>query len=176
MDLASTILFFCLYAVTHNIVLAVTLGLVLAVAQIGWQLLQRKPVDTVQWVSLVVVIASGSATLLTRNPVFVMVKPSLIYLAVGAAMFKRGWINRYLPQRALESVPDLAIGFGYAWAGLMFFSAALNLAVALNLSVIEWGAVMSVWGIASKTAMIFIQYGVMKTVGRRRYRTRTAAA
>ncbi len=176
MDLASTILFFCLYAVSHNIVLAVTLGLVLAVAQIGWQLLQRKPVDTVQWVSLVVVIASGSATLLTNNPVFVMVKPSLIYLAVGAAMLKRGWMNRYLPQRALETVPDLTIGFGYAWAGLMFFSAALNLALALNLSVVEWGTVMSVWGIASKSTLFFIQYGVMKTVGRRRYRIQTAAA
>ena len=40
MDLASTILFFCLYAVSHNIVLAVTLGLVLAVAQIGWQVVE----------------------------------------------------------------------------------------------------------------------------------------
>ena len=177
MDLASTILFFCLYALTGDITLSVTLGLVLAIAQIGWQLLRHKPVDALQWVSLVVVIASGSATHITRNPVFVMVKPSLIYLMVGAAMLRRGWMNRYLPPRALEIVPDLAIGFGYAWAGLMFFSAALNLVLALSLSVTAWGTAMSAWGIASKFALFFIQYGVMKTTGRRRrYHAQAAAA
>jgi intracellular septation protein len=176
MDLASTILFFGIYAITDNIVLAVVLGVMLAVAQIGWQLLHRRPVDTLQWISLVVVIASGSATLLTHNPVFVMVKPSLIYLAVGAAMLKRGWMNRYLPPRALETVPDLTIVFGYVWAGLMFFSAALNLVLALYLSVMAWGTAMSIWGIASKSILFFAQYGVMKTVGRRRYYARTASA
>jgi intracellular septation protein A len=176
MDLASTILFFCLYALTRNIALAVALGLVLAIVQIGWQLLQRKPVDSLQWVSLVVVIASGSASLITRNPVFVMVKPSLIYLLVGAAMLKRGWMNRYLPPIALETVPDLVIGFGYAWAGLMFFSAALNLVLALSLSVTEWGMAMSAWGIVSKFALFFIQYGVMKATGRRRRRYHAQAA
>ncbi len=176
MDLASTILFFAVYSITGNIILAVLLGVAVAAVQIGWQLLHRKPVDALQWVSLVVVIASGSATLLTRNPVFVMIKPSLIYLAVGAAMLKRGWMNRYLPPRALETVPDLAITFGYVWAGLMFFSAALNLALALSLSVTAWGTVMSIWGIASKTALSFASYGVMKTIGRRRFYARTATA
>lgn len=176
MDFASTILFFCVYSLTGNIVLAVALGLVLAVAQIGWQVLRRKPVDTLQWISLVVVIASGSATLITSNPVFVMLKPSLIYLAVGAAMLKRGWLSRYLPPRALETVPDLAIVFGYVWAGLMFFSAGLNLVLAVSLSVVAWGAAMSIWSIVSKSALFFISYGVMKTVGRRRYQAQAALA
>ena len=177
MDLASTILFFCLYALTRNIVLAVALGLVLAIAQIGRQILRRKPVDALQWISLVVVTASGSATLITRNPVFVMIKPSLIYLLVGAAMLQRGWMNRHMPPIVLETVPDLVIAFGYAWAGLMFFSAALNLTLALSLSVTEWGTAMSVWGIVSKFALFFIQYGVMKTTGRRRrYHTQAATA
>ncbi|MEO8896329.1 MAG: septation protein IspZ, partial [Rhizomicrobium sp.] len=60
MDLASTILFFAVYTLTQNVVLAVVLGVAVAAVQIGWQLLRRKPVDTLQWVSLVVVIASGS--------------------------------------------------------------------------------------------------------------------
>lgn len=176
MDLAATILFFGIYTLTGNITLAVVLGLALAIAQIGWQFLQRKPVDALQWVSLVVVLASGSATLITRDPVFVMVKPSLIYLLVGAAMLRRGWMNSYLPSRARETVPDLAISFGYIWAGLMFFSAALNLVLALNLSVAEWGTAMSAWGIVSKFALFFIQYSVMKTIGRRRYHAQAAAA
>lgn len=168
MDLASTILFFVVYTVTHDTTLAVALGLMLAIGQIGWNLLRKMPVDTLQWISAVVVLASGSAAIVTNNPQFVMAKPSVIYILVGWAMLKRGWMNRYLPPRALDFVPDLAITFGYVWAGLMFFSAALNLVLALNLNVTQWGLAMSVWGTASKFALFFFQYGVMKTVGRRR--------
>jgi hypothetical protein len=84
-------------------------------------------------------------------------------------------MDRYLPATARELVPDLGIAFGYVWAGLMFFSAALNLWAALNLGVIAWGTLMSVWGIASKFLLFFAQYGAMRFIGRRRYRARLAA-
>lgn len=176
MDLASTILFFGVYTLTHNTILAVALGLVLAGGQIGWHVFTRKPVDALQWISLVVVLSSGSATVMTNNPQFVMLHPSVTYALVGWAMLKRGWMTRYLPPRALEFVPDLAITFGYVWAGLMFFSAALNLVLAVNLSVMQWGLAMSVWGTASKCALFFFQYGVMKTIGRRRAHAQLALA
>ena len=175
-DLASTILFLILFALTHNVMLAVGLGLALAIGQIGWKLAQGRKIDTLQWVSAIVVIASGISTLITHNPVFVMLKPSVIYLLVGAAMLQRGWMDRYLPPVAREVVPDLGIIFGYVWAGLMFFSAALNLWAALNLGVVAWGTLMSIWGIASKFGLFFVQYGVMKFIGRRRHRRRTAPA
>lgn len=168
-DIASTLLFVVLVALTHNVLLAVALGMALAFAQIGWQLAHRRPVDALQWISLFLVLASGSATLFTRNPVFVMLKPSAIYLLVGWAMLKHGWMLRYMPPRAIEYVPDLAIAFGYVWAGLMAFSAMLNLVLALSLGVIAWGTAMTVWGIASKLVLFGAQYAVMKTVGRRRY-------
>ena len=68
----------------------------------------------------------GSATLITNDPRFVMIKPSLIYVIVGIVMLKPGWINRYLPPIAMELVPDIAFILGYVWAGLMLFSAGLN--------------------------------------------------
>ena len=176
LDLASTILFFVVFTFTHDTVLAVALGLILAMGQIGWNLLRKRAVDALQWISAVVVLASGSAAIVTNNPQFVTVKPSIIYLLVGWAMLKRGWMNRYMPPRALEFVPDLAVRFGYVWAGLMFFSAVLNLVLALSLSVPQWGVVMSVWGTASKLALFFFQYGVMKTIGRRRYQAQPVAA
>ena len=91
-------------------------------------------------------------------------------------MLKRGWMDRYLPPMALEQMPDLSVAFGYVWAGLMFLSAVLNLCVAWTFSVMVWGTVMSAWGIASKFALFFVQYGVMKFIGRRRYRARLAPA
>jgi intracellular septation protein A len=61
---------------------------------------------------------------------------------------------------------------GYAWSGLMFFSAALNLVVALNFSVVTWSATMSIWGIVSKAGLFLIGYAIMRTVAVARYRRR----
>ena len=107
-----------------------------------------------QWLSLFLVLGAGTATLLTADPRFVMIKPSVIYTIVGVVMLKPGWMNRYLPPIAIEVVPDIAVIFGYVWAGLMFFSAALNLIVALNFSVATWAAFMSVYGIVSKARAV----------------------
>jgi intracellular septation protein A len=175
-DLASTILFFGLYALTHNIALSVSLAIALAAAQIGWRILRRQRVGTMQWVSAIAVAASGTATLVTRNPTFVMLKPTLIYVFVGCAMLQKGWLVRYVPPRAMEFVPDLVIASGYVWAGLMFFSAALNLVLATETSLLVWGGVMATWGTGSKLALVMLQYSYMRFVGRRRYLARTAAA
>ena len=174
-DLASTLLFLVLYLLSDNLFLSVGIGMALGVTQIVWALVRRQTIGTLQWLSVILVVASGTATFFTRDPHFVMIKPSVIYVVVGIVMLKRGWMNRYLPPRA-EGVKDIATAFGYAWAGLMFFSAALNIGLALSLDPKVWAATMSAWGIASKIALFLIQYAVMTTIGKRRaaLATRTA--
>jgi intracellular septation protein len=164
LDMAATLLFLALYLLTNNLALSVVLGMTLGIAQIGWQLARRKPIDTMQWMSLFLVLGAGTVTLLTNDPRFVMIKPSVIYVIVGVVMLKRGWMNRYLPPVAIELVPDIAIIFGYVWSGLMFFSAILNVIVALNFSVVTWSVVMSIYGIVSKTALFLIGYATMRTI------------
>jgi intracellular septation protein len=168
LDLASTFFFLIVYSVTKNIALSVVLGMALGVAQIGWELARKKPIDTMQWLSLFLVMGFGTATLISNNPRFVMVKPSLIYLVVGVVMLKPGWMNRYLPPVALEVVPDIATIFGFVWSGLMFFSAALNLIVALNFSVQTWASFMTIYGIVSKLSLFMTQYATMRLIGVRR--------
>jgi intracellular septation protein len=174
-DMASTLLFLAVYVLTDNLFVAVGLGMALGVGQIGWQLAKKKPVEALQWMSLIIIMASGTATFFTSDPLFIMLKPSIIYVVVGVVMLKRGWMNRYLPPIALATVPDLGILFGYVWAGLMFFSAALNIGLALSLDVTTWAAVKSVWAIGSKVGLFLIQYAVMKTTGVRRARAMMAA-
>jgi intracellular septation protein len=164
LDMAATLLFLALYLLTNNLALSVVLGMTLGIAQIGWQLARRKPIDTMQWMSLFLVLGAGTVTLITDDPRFVMIKPSVIYLIVGVVMLKRGWMNRYLPPAGLELIPDVAVIFGYVWSGLMFFSAALNVIVALNFSVVTWSVTMSVYGIVSKTALFLIGYATMRTI------------
>ena len=170
LDMASTVFFLVVFLLSKNIPLAVALGVALGVAQIGWEFVRKRPIDTMQWLSLFLVAGAGTATLITNDPRFVMVKPSLIYLVVGVVMLKPGWMNRYLPPVAKELVPDLAFIFGFVWSGLMFFSAALNVIVALNFSVVTWASFMSVYGIVSKLGLFLIQYAVMRYVGIRRRR------
>ena len=145
----------------------------LAIGQLSWTFFRGERPDALQWTSLVLVLASGTATLAAHNPIFVMLKLSAIYILVGCAMLQKGWMVRYMPPRVMEFLPDLVITFGYVWAGLMFFSAFLNLVLALDLNVTAWGTAMSIWAIASKAALFLIQYGVMKYIGLQRRRART---
>jgi intracellular septation protein A len=176
LDFASTLLFVALYALTGGVEISVVAGILLAFAQLGWSLLHRARPDALQWISLVLVLASGSATLAAHNAAFVMLKPSAIYLLVGGAMLQKGWMTRYMPPVVNEFMPDLVVAFGYVWAGLMFVSAALNLILAFELSLTGWGAVMSVWAIASKAMLFLAQYAVMKSIGRHRRRVRLGKA
>lgn len=166
-DLAATIFFLVLFRLTGSLLISVAFGMAIGIAQISWQLFHRKPIGALQGVSVALVVASGAATLLTHDATFVMLKPTAIYAIVALTMLKRGWMNRYMPPRA-AGLRDVVDVFGYVWAGLMVFSAALNLALALTLETADWAAAMSVWGVASKIALFLVQYAVMTRIGTRR--------
>jgi intracellular septation protein len=173
-DLASTIFFLVVFTLTHNTILSVGLGMALGLAQIGTQFVRRKPIDTMEWLSLFLVVAAGTATLLTNDPRFVLFKPSVIYVIVGVVMLKPGWMNRYLPEIARAVVPDVAVVVGYVWAGLMFVSATLNAFVALTYSVATWALVMPIFGIVSKVTVFLFGFAGMRFIGRRRVRAMPA--
>jgi intracellular septation protein A len=176
LDMASTIFFVVLFEVTHNVVLAVAIGMVLGVAQIGWELARGKRPDAMQWLSLFLVLATGAATFITKDPRFILFKPTIIYCIVGFVMLKRGWMNRYLPQRAIILEPDVGIVFGFIWAGLMFFSGALNLAIALRGDMALSLKFLAIFPLASKLSLFAVQYATMRFIGRRRYLAMTPEA
>jgi intracellular septation protein A len=176
LDMASTLFFLVLYLSTDSILLSVTLGVALGIAQIGWQFARKKPIETMEWLSLFLVVSSGGATVITNDPRFVLIKPSLIYVIVAVVMLKPGWMNRYLPPVAMEIVPDVAFIFGFVWSGLMFFSAALNAIVALNFSVMAWASIMSIYAIISKLILFLTQYATMRYIGVRRRRAQMIPA
>jgi intracellular septation protein A len=174
LDLASTLFFVAVFLLTHNTYLAIGLGVALGLAQIGIQFARKKPISTMEWLSLFLVIAAGTATLLTDDPRFVLFKPSVIYAIVGVVMLKPGWMNRYLPAIAQTVVPDVAVAVGYLWAGLMFASAAVNAYVALTFSVATWALVMPTYGIVSKVVVFLAGFAALRLVARRRVRAMPA--
>lgn len=175
LDLASTLLFLVVFLLTHNTALSVGLGVALGLAQIGIQFVRGRPIDTMEWLSLFLVIAAGTATLLTDDPRFVLFKPSVIYAMVGVAMLKPGWMIRYLPAIARAVVPDVAVVVGYVWAGLMFVSAAVNAVVALAFDVVTWAMVMPLYGIVSKVVVFVLGFAAIRLIAVRRVRAMPAA-
>jgi intracellular septation protein len=169
LDLASTILFLVVYLSTRNIPLAVALGIGLGVAQISVQYARKKLIEIMEWLSLFLVLASGTAALLTDDPRFVLFKPTVLYTIVGIVMLKPGWMNRYLPPLAKVLVADIATIIGFLWAALMFASAAVNVFVALAYSLTTWAWFMPLFGIGSKVALFLVSFGIMRFVGGRRY-------
>ncbi len=57
------------------------------------------------YASLALVVVLGGATLLTKDPRFVLAKPSIGHFAIGAIMLRKGWMLRYLPPIVSETIP-----------------------------------------------------------------------
>ncbi len=169
-DLASSLLFVVLLSLTHNATLSTCLAIALGLLQIGIQFIRGKPIEAMEWLSLFLVVAAGAATLLTDDPRFVLFKPSVIYATIGVVMLKPGWMKRYLPAIARSVAPDVATYVGFAWAGLMFLSAALNVFVAIAFDLSTWAVIMPAFGIGSKVVLMLAGFAAIRLTVRRRMR------
>jgi intracellular septation protein A len=169
-DLLSTLTFVGVYALTGSVYLSIGLGIALGVGQIARAKFRGATVDTMQWMSLFLVVVFGGATLLTADPVFIRLKPTMIYAAVGLVMLKRGWMNRYLPPVVLVHAADVTVTFGYIWSGLMFATSGANLLLALYGSRAAWAWFIAVFPLASKAVLVLVQYGALRVIVRRRIR------
>jgi hypothetical protein len=90
-------------------------------------------------------------------------------------MLRRGWMARYMPEIVKQNVPErVLIGFGYAWAALMFVLGALNLYVAASYGVEVWAWFISVVAVGAKVAAFLIQYGALQIMIRRNLRLAAA--
>ncbi len=174
-DMLSTILFAALFSVTNNIYLSTGVAVALGVGQVAYEKIRRKPVPGMQWASLGLVTVLGGATLLTGDPRFVMVKPTVIYLTIGAAMMQRDWMDRYIPPQAKTFLPDrVIVAWGYVWAGLMFVTAAANLFVALTMGHQAWALFIGVFPLASKIGLFAVHYATFRFVALRNKRAAQA--
>ncbi|WP_337268684.1 septation protein IspZ [Oryzifoliimicrobium ureilyticus] len=167
-DMASTLVFALVVALTQKTFPAVLLAVAIGVAQIGAALYRGKPVKPLEWLSLVLVVLSGGVTLVTNDPRYVLFKPSLIYVVIGLFMLRRGWMIPYLPPIARAVVPDVAVTIGYGWAVLMFVSAVLNAALASGSGLSTWAVVMPSFAIASKAVLFTGGFLVLRLMARRR--------
>ena len=174
-DFFSTIVFLAIYLATDNIVLATSVAIAGAVGQVVYSRIKGKDLGYMTWASLALVIVLGAATILTRDPRFVLAKPAIAHFAIGAIMLKRGWMLRYMPPIAVETIPEYITFAGYAWAVLMFALGAGTIAVALTGDLKLWTIYVSVVAVGAKIAAFAVQYVAFRFLITGRVRAARAA-
>ncbi len=140
-DLLGTFVFVALFLATDNIYVATACGISLVVAQTIWMRLRKRRIGALHWLSLVLISVFGGATILFQMSCFIMIKPSILWLALGVVLLRRDWMAPYLPPIVTDNLDDSDIvRAGYVYSGLMFVLAALNL-------VVVWVASMKFWAV-----------------------------
>ena len=167
LDFLATIVFLILVALKVDPSIAAVVAIAIGVGQVAALKLMKRPIASLQWLGLALVLVFGTASLLTHDMRFLMVKPTIVFLLVGAFMLQRGWMLRYMPPIAAGHGEDVMVTFGYVWAGLMAVSGIANAVVALAFTD-HWVAFMAVFPMASKLVLVAIQYVTVRAVVRRR--------
>jgi intracellular septation protein A len=175
-DLLSTIVFLVLFAITGSAAITVAVSVAVGLCQIAFETWRGRPVAPLQWLSIALVLIFGGASWFTHDTRFIMFKPTLIYCAIGIAMVKKDWLDRYLPTIAHDNLPRAVIvGSGYAWALMMFALGAGNFAIAMTFDRPTWVLYNTVVPLAAKFAAFGIQYLVFRTMIVRKLRRPAAA-
>jgi intracellular septation protein A len=163
-DFLSTIIFLVIYLVTDNIILATSVAVGGAVAQVIYARVKGNALGYMTYASLALVIVLGAATILTQDPRFVLAKPAIAHFAIGAIMLKRGWMLRYMPAIVTDVIPEYVTVAGYAWAALMFALGAGTIAIAATGDLKLWGFYVSVVAVGAKIAAFAIQYAIFRII------------
>ncbi len=125
------------------ILLATAVAIIASLMQVGWLMVRGKRVDPMLWVSLVVIIVFGGATIWFHDETFIKWKPSILYWLFGAALllghviWKRNLLKSLLGTQLDVPVP---VWGRLLWAWIAFFAVMgfVNLAVAYSVSTDTW--------------------------------------
>jgi intracellular septation protein len=125
------------------VLLATVVVIVATLAQVAWLKLRHRKVDTMLWVSLVLVVVLGGLTIWFHNETFIKWKPSVLYWAMGTAL----WLSPLLAGKNLLKVmlgEQLQLParvwhrLNFAWVAFFAGMGLLNLWVAYSFSTDTW--------------------------------------
>lgn len=174
-DFLSALVFFVIYLASDSVVLATSIAVAAAIAQVVHARLTGRSLGFMTYASLGLVVVLGAVTLATNDPRFMFAKPAIAHFAVGIIMLRSGWMLRYVPPLVAETIPEYVTAAGYAWAALMFALGAGTIAVASTGDLKLWAIYISVVAAGTKIAAFAIQFAVFRLIVTRRIRAARAA-
>jgi intracellular septation protein len=125
------------------VLLATLVVIVATLAQIVWLLATRRKVDTMLWVSLVLVTVLGGATVWFHNETFIKWKPSVLYWVMGTGLWvSQAFFGKNLLQAVMGEQLQLPASvwrnLNFMWIAFFAFMGLLNLYVAYSFSTDTW--------------------------------------
>lgn len=133
-DFLAIILFFTTYSFTKNMVWATAVAVAVGVVQATYTWWKFKKLSLMQWVSLIVIVVFGGATIILKDSVFIMLKTTVIcwliaaVILTGQLMGKNG-LKALMGQEI--SLPEpVWTRLSYAWIGFFLMMGIVNLAIA----------------------------------------------
>ena len=125
------------------VLLATLVVIVATLVQVLVFKLRGKKVDTMLWVSLVLVVVLGGLTIWFHSDTFIKWKPTLLYWVMGAAfllgplLFGKNLLRMLLGEQ-LQLPAPIWQRLNLAWVGFFASMGALNLWVAYTFSTDAW--------------------------------------
>jgi intracellular septation protein len=125
------------------VLLATLVVIVATLVQVLVLKLRGRKIDTMLWVSLVLVVVLGGATVWFHNATFIKWKPSVLYWAMGLAfwlgplLFKRNLLRVLLGEK-LQLPSKVWHRLNFAWVAFFAVMGLLNLWVAYTFSTETW--------------------------------------
>ncbi|OQS43974.1 septation protein A [Chromobacterium haemolyticum] len=141
-DLFPVVLFFATYWLSRDMFIATGVAIVATTLLVGWAWLRHRKVDTMQWVSLGLIVVLGGATLLLHDKHFIMWKPTVLYWVMGAGLLISDFLGKnglkLMMGQQLQLPAPVWRKLTWAWVGFFAFMGALNLFVAYRFSEDVW--------------------------------------
>lgn len=141
-DLFPIILFFVTFK-SYGIYAATAVAIAATFTQISWVWFRHRKVDNMLWISLVIIVIFGSATLILQDETFIKWKPSVLYwsfaaaLSLAALFWNKNLIRSIMGQQITLPDPVWRI-LNHAWAGFFAALGIANLYVAFNFATDTW--------------------------------------
>jgi intracellular septation protein len=142
LDFFPIALFFVTFKVA-GIFYATAVAMVATLLQIGWMYKKTGHVETMQWISLGVIVLFGGATLLTQDETFIKWKPTILYALMGGALligqvfFKRNFLKNLMGAQ-MQLPEPVWRNLLFSWVGFFTAMGVINLWVAYNFDTDTW--------------------------------------
>ncbi len=161
-DLFPVVLFFIAFKVA-DIYVATAVAIAASVLQIGWLKARGRPVEVMQWISLVIIVVFGGLTLLLHDEAFIKWKPTILYWAFGTVLIGGRLAGRNFLRSVMGSqlsLPDPVWDrLGWIWTVFFGLMGALNLFVAYQFDTATW-VNFKLFGTLVLTVLFVIGQGV----------------
>lgn len=125
------------------ILLSTLVVIIATFLQIFWvKFIQKKSVDFMLWLSLILIVIFGGLTLFFQDETFIKWKPTLLYLLFAISLIIGKFFNKnpikLMMEKQMELPEKIWTNLLYLWCGYFIFMGFLNIYIAYEFSTEVW--------------------------------------